>query len=346
MAEKLQVFIVDDSALQRRALAEALSQDEGIDVWDYAANGRIAVERLQKDTPDVVILDIEMPEMNGLEALRHIRKKHPRLPVIIYSSKAEAGAAVTIEALTLGADDYLCKPSGSEGVWASISTIRSELIPKIRAICGRGLAGSPAAAASKVPQRKGPAPKVRVVAVAASTGGPQALTALLGGLESGLRSSFLIVQHMPPVFTQLLAKRLRSTTGQRVAEASGGEALSPGGIWIAPGGSHMVVKKEGVDSSIHLHQDPPENSVRPSADVLFRSVAEAYGSRALAVVLTGMGKDGLKGCEAIRKAGGAVLAQDEESSVVWSMPGGVARAGLADAVLPIDRLAREILRRF
>jgi two-component system chemotaxis response regulator CheB len=340
---KIRVLVVDDAAVFRRLVAQELSADAAIEVVGTAANGRIALARLPQLNPDLVILDVEMPELDGLATLREIRRTHPRLPVIMFSALTERGAAATLDALALGATDYFAKPAGAGGLDGSLQVIREELIPEIKALCGR--AAAPAVTvAPAVPAGRG-AGRVEVVAVGTSTGGPNALADLFAGLPADLPVPVVVVQHMPPMFTRLLAERLSAQSGLRVEEGRAGGVLRPGHAWIAPGGYHMAVARDGVETRVVLNQDPPENSCRPAADVLFRSVARAFGPGALAVVLTGMGQDGLRGCEAVREAGGQVIAQDEATSVVWGMPGFVARAGLADKVLPLATIAPEVVRR-
>jgi two-component system chemotaxis response regulator CheB len=346
---KIRVLVVDDAAVFRRAVSDGLSADPALEVVGTAANGRIALAKLPQLNPDLVILDVEMPEMDGLATLREIRKVYPRLPVIMFSALTERGAAATLDALALGATDYFAKPAAG-GLEASLRVIRDELIPEIKALCGRAtgpevkplasLAGTTSEAAGH--GRGGP---VEVVAVAASTGGPNALADLFAALPADLPVPVVVVQHMPPMFTRLLAERLSARSPVKVDEGRTGGVLRPGHAWIAPGDFHMTVARDGIQARVAVNQDPPENSCRPAADVLFRSVARAFGPAALAVVLTGMGQDGLRGCEAIREAGGQVIVQDEPTSVVWGMPGFVARAGLADRVLPLGLVAPEIVRR-
>ncbi|MGD0676457.1 MAG: chemotaxis response regulator protein-glutamate methylesterase [Polyangiaceae bacterium] len=348
---KIRVLVVDDSVVVRRLISDALAADANCEVVGTAANGKIALAKISQVNPDIVTLDIEMPEMDGLTTLAEIRKTHPRLPVIMFSTISERAASATLQALTLGATDYVTKPSGGN-IAASLERVREQLIPKVRwfgAAAGVAVAApprpgpSPTAGATKV--RTAAAPHVEILAIGCSTGGPNALTSMLEGLSPTLAVPAVIVQHMPPVFTRLLAERLRAHTRLCVNEAKGGESLLPGEIWIAPGDYHMIVRREGTSRRIALVQSPHENSCRPAVDVLFRSVVECYGGHTLAVVLTGMGQDGLRGCEYVREAGGQVIVQDEATSVVWGMPGFVANAGLAEAVLPLGEVAGEILRR-
>ena len=360
----IRVLIVDDSVVVRRLLTDLLSADPDLEVAGVAADGRIALTKIQALRPDIVTLDVEMPELDGLQTLAAIRTAHPRLPVIMFSALTERAANTTLEALTLGAMDYVTKPSGADGLAAALGQVREQLVPKIKALCLRGnprpRAPGPASALVPTPsfapaptRPAAPAPtlnvrtggEVDIVAIGASTGGPNALAALLPRIPRGLPVPIVITQHMPPVFTRQLATRLAALSGMDVREAAGGEALTPGSVWIAPGDFHMIVRRDGTNIRLGLHQGPPENSCRPSVDVLFRSVAEVYGGRTLAVVLTGMGQDGLRGCQQLRAEGAQVVAQDEATSVVWGMPGFVARSGLAHAVVPLDLIDHEIVRR-
>lgn len=341
---KIRVLVVDDAVVIRRAVSAELANDPAIEVVGAAANGRIALQMLPQVSPDLVILDIEMPELDGLATLREIRRLRPKLPVIMFSSLTERGAAATLDALALGASDYVTKPSNVGGLEGSLRVIREELVPEIKALCG-ARTGAEVAAAPRRPFAAGPVAPVDVVAIGTSTGGPNALAELFAGLPADLPVPLVIVQHMPPVFTRSLAERLSARFPIRAEEGRPGGLLRPGHAWIAPGDYHMIVTRSGARLTVDVQQEPPECSCRPAADVLFRSVARVFGPRALAVVMTGMGQDGLRGSEAIREAGGRVIVQDEASSVVWGMPGFVARAGLADEVLPLGELAGAIVRR-
>jgi two-component system chemotaxis response regulator CheB len=344
-------LIVDDSVVIRRIVSDIISGDPDLEVAGVAANGRIALDKIPQTNPDIVTLDVEMPEMDGLQALKGLRKTYPRLPVIMFSTLTERGATATIDALSLGASDYVTKPANVGKVGEGMARVRDDLIPKIKALCGRAVTIGAKPSVSLV--GRVPAPKlsirtgtrgVEIVAIGTSTGGPNALADLLPGLPADFPVPMLVVQHMPPVFTKLLADRLATRSSLPVVEGSAGDELRPGKIWIAPGNYHMALEKTANGARIGLNQEPPENSCRPAVDVLFRSVTEIYGAATLGVVLTGMGQDGLRGCEHIREAGGRVLVQDEASSVVWGMPGFVARAGLADKQLPLSQLAGEIVR--
>jgi two-component system chemotaxis response regulator CheB len=321
-----------------------------------ATNGRLGLAKLGATRPDVVTLDIEMPELDGLGTLAELRPRWPRLPVIMFSTLTERGAEATLEALALGASDYVTKPTGLHNAAEAMAAVQAQLVPRIRALHGRRqlsrMPSSAATAAAAVPTRPAVKAPVRpadaridVVAIGVSTGGPNALAELLPALPPGFPVPVVIVQHMPPVFTRMLADRLDSRCAVGVVEAGGGEVLAPGRVHIAAGGRHLTVARQGTSVVTVANDDPPLHSCRPAVDVLFRSVADVYGSGVLAVVLTGMGQDGLAGVETIRVGGGQVLAQDEASSVVWGMPGFVAKAGLADAVLPLDAIAADIGRR-
>ncbi|MFN4242806.1 MAG: chemotaxis response regulator protein-glutamate methylesterase [Tepidisphaerales bacterium] len=371
---KIRVMIVDDAVVVRRLITDALSADPDIEVVGTAPNGRIALQKLTQLQPDVVTMDVEMPEMDGLTALSELRRTHPKLPVIMFSTLTERGGQATLEALARGATDYVTKPANVGSVNEGLHRVREELLPKIRWLAGRG--GLPSAPARSVPSGNpaapagnnaarthvpgpGPVPRspvasrpkrepvvVDVITIGVSTGGPVAIGKVFPRFPRDLPVPVLVVQHMPPVFTRLLADRLAATCQMPVHEGAAGMRVEPGHIYIAPGGYHMVVKRDASGQVvIDTNTDPPENSCRPAVDVLFRSVARVYGGRVLCAVLTGMGHDGMRGAEVIRDAGGFVIAQDEATSVVWGMPGAVVHAGLADEVLPLDAIADALVRR-
>jgi two-component system chemotaxis response regulator CheB len=341
---KIRVLVVDDAVVVRRMLTELLSADPAFEVVGAAPNGKIALDRLPQWNPDAVVLDVEMPELDGLSTLREIRKTYPKLPVVMFSALTAAGAKATFDALEAGATTYFTKPSAADGPGAVQRVVREELIPSLKTICGALPATSPVARIA-VPKRIRSAVPIEVVVLASSTGGPNALADVFAELPREFPVPLLIVQHMPPVFTAMLAERLSSRSGVAVEEARPRGTLRPAHAWIAPGDHHLVVRRDGAQTIVDVVKDPPENSVRPAADVLFRSVAKSFGPSVLAVVLTGMGRDGLRGAEAVKEAGGQVIVQDEASSVVWGMPGHVAKAGLADAVLPLRNISGEIVRR-
>jgi two-component system, chemotaxis family, protein-glutamate methylesterase/glutaminase len=350
---RIRVLVVDDSVVIRRLVSHALAEDPMIEVAGSAANGVIALQRIPQVNPDVVTLDVEMPEMDGLETLRQIRKLYPQIYVIMFSTLTERGAASTMDALALGANDYVAKAANIGSLDRSMASLRSDLVPKIKQFFVSAesappawvqQARDPAAKNSLTPALKKPKRTRSVVCIGVSTGGPNALAAILPMFPKGFGLPVLIVQHMPPLFTRLLAERLNGISELRVEEAAKGSLVEPGKVLIAPGDYHLRICRSGDKVIATLDQEPPENSCRPAVDVLFRSVAEVYGGAAVAAVLTGMGQDGLRGVENLQALGAWVIAQDEESSVVWGMPGAVARAGLADAVVDLSSVVPEILK--
>jgi two-component system chemotaxis response regulator CheB len=351
---RIRVLVVDDSVVIRRLVTHALSEDPAFEVVGSAANGAIALARIPQLNPDVVTLDIQMPEMDGLQALREIRKQYPDLCVIMFSTLTERGATATIEALMLGANDYVTKAANVGSLDVSMAALRSELIPKIKQffVLPGETAPSPPPVSSQVapppPPPVRPAVLVRskpkVVAIGVSTGGPNALSVVMPMFPADFPLPILIVQHMPPLFTRFLAERLAAHSKIRVEEAAEGMLVEPGKALIAPGDYHMRLSRRDGQVIVRLDQGPPENSCRPSVDVLFRSVEEIYKGAVISVILTGMGQDGLRGAEVLKSSGAWVIAQDEASSVVWGMPGAVVQAGLADRVLSLEQVAPEILR--
>ncbi len=362
--ERIRVMVVDDSVVIRRLVAHALEEDTLLEVVGSASNGVIALQRIPQLNPDVLILDIEMPEMDGLETLRRVRREYPDLRVIMFSTLTARGAEVTLEALTLGADDYLAKVSNEGSLERSMTRLREELVPRIKQFfrlpgqtgAAIGTAPSPIPTTPSIArpspvsvpglQRSFQGSKLRpkVVVIGVSTGGPTALGAILPEIPAGFRLPILVVQHMPPLFTRLLAERLHTLCKLPVREASDGESLEPGTILIAPGDFHMKVMQNGGGVFVRLDQAAPQNSCRPAVDALFASIGEVYAGAAIAAIMTGMGQDGLRGAEILKALGASILAQDEASSVVWGMPGAVVNAGIADRVLPLDQIVPEILR--
>lgn len=347
---RIKVLIVDDAVVMRRIISEAITQDPELELAGWASNGKLALARISELNPDCITLDVEMPEMDGIQTVAEIRKIYPRLPVIMFSTVTEKGAQKTMEALAGGATDYVTKPANVGSVAACVQRLREELIPKIKAYSRRSLISQSSIKAPYVPPvGRGPSlakqGRISVVCIASSTGGPNALAEVIPALAANFPVPVVIVQHMPPVFTTLFAVRLNEKSPLNVEEAVEGREIRPGSIYIAPGGLHLEVAQKNGKVVCLLTQDPPENSCRPAADVLFRSVVKTYGGNVLGVVLTGMGRDGLRGCEQIVKAGGRVLAQDEATSVVWGMPGSVTEAGLPEEVLAIERMANAINER-
>ncbi|PWV63253.1 protein-glutamate methylesterase/protein-glutamine glutaminase [Plasticicumulans acidivorans] len=384
-SEPIKILIVDDAVVVRRMLANLLAEDADLLVVGTAVNGRDALQRMPDLKPDLVILDIDMPEMNGLDTLAVLSRDYPRVAVVMFSTSTRRGAAETLEALALGAKDYVAKPEHATNAGEALQQVRSVLVPKIKALCperskeplsplvrtprptsasgGASQHGdsAPANVSVTLPSRTPaavpvvPPPAVRqsaarragidLVVIGSSTGGPNALAVVFASLPADLAVPVVIVQHMPPVFTRMLAERLDGLSPLKVREGTDGARLAAGEAWIAPGDFHMTVKRTGDGVVIGLNQQAAENSCRPAVDVLLRSAVETFGARVLAVILTGMGQDGLLAAMRLHELGGQVVAQDEASSVVWGMPGNVVRAGIADVVLPIDRIAAEISTR-
>jgi two-component system chemotaxis response regulator CheB len=355
----IRLLIVDDSSTTRLLLTKLLSRDPEIEIVATAADGQIALTKLDQTLPDLVLLDVEMPHMDGLETLRALRQKYPAMPVVMFSRLTQRGAAESVEALFLGADDYVPKPDSKE---ALEHCIEYELLPRIRTLVAlrtgvRSAARvtdpvqpepieTEAVAVPAIPLRAGTAAvPVDVVTIASSTGGPAALATVLAALPLDLKVPVLIVQHMPVGFTAAFAERLSQRTGLQVLEAGPDQPLDAAQAWVAAADHHMFLTRGSHGVRLQLNQADPEHSCRPAADVLFRSAADVFADGVLGVVLTGMGVDGLAGSQAIVDAGGRVIVQDEASSVVWGMAGSVAQAGLADEVLPPIRIGRAIRNR-
>ncbi len=382
------ILIVDDSAVMRSLLRSVVVSDARLEVAGTASDGASALRAMDSLNPDLILLDVEMPVMDGLNTLKQMKAKGRREPVIMCSSLTQRGAKVTIEALASGAADYVAKPSGQASREAAVQSLAQDLIPKIMALTASQLPAhdtipahqgtfstSPGTGGARLipltpltqPEFKvpgifaPPAPSATqsitsapgVLLIGVSTGGPAALDVLLPALPASFPLPVLVVQHMPELFTKLLAERLDTRCPLRVAEAVSGQPIRPGTIHIAKGNWHMEVSATESLSAAHgslpaailrLTQAPPENHCRPAVDVLFRTAVAVYGSRVLGVVLTGMGSDGMLGCRLIREHNGTVLAQDQPTSAVWGMPGAVAQAGLAHRILPLNAIAPEILR--
>jgi two-component system chemotaxis response regulator CheB len=341
------VLVVDDSAVARRSISRAIAAFEGLELAGVAENGQVALDRLAMLRPDVMVLDLEMPVMDGFKTLSALRVSHPDLPVVVFSSRTSRGAQQTLEALSLGASDFALKPSGIDGM--SGDSLSEELLPLLKALSAKPgpipVAATAPGSMAKKPRKSWSPHKVSVVVVAVSTGGPAALAIVLESLPADLPVPVLIVQHMPKLFTGFLAERLDGMCRIKVQEAEQGMTVLPGNVYIAPGGRHMEAKNSGTDVQIALSDGPQENSCRPAADVLFRSAVRVYRAGVLGVVLTGMGQDGFRGAQGITDAGGAVIIQDPRTAVVDSMPQAVAKAGLADATLGLNEIATEIMQR-
>jgi len=353
MVKPIRVLVVDDAVVVRRAVSEALESDPGIEVVGTAANGKIALSKIELIKPDVLVLDIEMPVCDGFGVLRELRRNQSRIWTVMFSTLTQRGAAQTIEALSLGAHDYVSKPTSITGVIGyreGIEKVAADLIPKIKQFVSK----RPGPAVSKTEESRPRQQSIElnmrsmpeIVGIGISTGGPEALSRLLPKLPKDFPVPILIVQHMPALFTKLLAQRLDADSKISVREGAEGMPLEPGVAYFAPGDFHLVIRRQGTQVAIGLNKDPSENSCRPAVDVLFRSIAEVYGERALAVIMTGMGKDGLNGIRIMKEKGASVIAQDEATSVVWGMPSCVVKEGLAELVLPLDLIAEAIQRCF
>ncbi len=349
---RIRVLVVDDSAVVRRLVTDVLADEPDIEVAGTAGDGRAGLERVAAISPDVVVLDVEMPVLDGLATLRELRQRHPRLPVIMFSTLTARGAAATLDALAAGANDYVTKPTHARVLGDALESVRSSLVPLIRT-WGRIGASRQAAAASAAKSASRPAvaaPRARADAVEAvligsSTGGPNALSEVVPALPADLPVPVLVVQHMPTVFTKLLADRLDERSNLTVVETDGGMVVERGHVYVAQGGMHSVVRRRGPEVVVELDDSPPENSCKPAVDVLFRSAARVWGGSVLVVMLTGMGQDGLLGTGPLHAAGATVIVQDEASCVVWGMPGALAREGLAHEILPLDQIAAAITAR-
>ncbi|WP_428374908.1 protein-glutamate methylesterase/protein-glutamine glutaminase [Lichenicoccus sp.] len=342
----IRVLICDDSFTVRSVIARILRAEPDIEIAGLAADGEKAAEALRQGGIDVVVLDVEMPVMDGLTALPHLLKIDPSVRVIMASALTTTGGAIAMQALQAGAADYVPKPAAhqtDEFVREILAKIRGQArLRRQRSIPERARAPATVRAAP------GAAPAVRagkaplLLAVGSSTGGPQALFSLFRALGRPLRVPIIVTQHMPPVFTRSLAEHIDRLGARGCSEAVDDEVLRPDRIYVAPGDRHLTVQARGQALHVKLTSEPPENSCRPAVDPMLRSASAACGGRVLAVILTGMGQDGLRGAQGLVEAGGTVLAQDEASSVVWGMPGAVAKAGLCHAVLGIDELAEKV----
>lgn len=342
MAERIRVLIVDDSVVIRRLLSTIIDADPDLEVVGIAQNGRIALERIRQLEPDIVTLDVEMPVLDGLATLKELRTEHQNLPVIMFSTLTARGAESTLSALSLGASDYVTKPANVGSVNIAMERVREELVPKIKALCRPHVAPT-IPALERVVRAGTPTGRIDLVAIGSSTGGPNALLEVLRALPADLAVPVVVVQHMPPVFTKFLAKRLDDSCAISVHEGADGTRLEPGHAYVAPGDLHMTVTKRiAGELMLETNTNEPVNFCRPSVDVLLKSVARAVGGNVLTVVLTGMGHDGRDGCIPLREAGARIVVQDQATSVVWGMPGAVATAGLADDVLPLQAIGPAI----
>lgn len=354
----LRVLVVDDTAIYRKIVSDVLRDIPGVDVVGTAVDGRIALEKIRELTPDLITLDLEMPELSGVEVLRHLRREQHPVGAVMLSAFTSAGAAATTEALRLGAFDFVLKPSGASPM-QSASQLRSKLADRLAAFAasrgktlGEGAAAPridiPAPAkpvTSRVVVAKGNGLRPEVIVLGISTGGPEALTKMLPKLPGTLAAPLFIVQHMPPMFTKSLADDLNQRCALRVFEAYDGHVAQPGEVLVAPGGKQMKIEASELGPVARINDDPPESSCRPSVDYLFRSAAHHYGEKVLAIIMTGMGSDGTLGCRLLKRRGAGVIAQNKETCVVFGMPSFPVQEGLADVVSPLNEIAGHIVER-
>jgi len=355
-ASAIRVMVVDDSAVVRGMISRQLGADPELTVVATAANGELALAELDRRPVDVVVLDIEMPVMDGMAALAEMRARHPTVKVVMASTYTRRNAEISLKALRLGAGDYVAKPETGLG---AAEAFQQELLAKVKAL-GRARARAPQAPSASLPPAPvaivPAAPTLRphtgkfvrpvVVAIGASTGGPPALLKVFEAIRGSVEQPILLTQHMPAAFTGPFAEQLARAGDRPCAEAVDGEPVLPGRCYVAPGGWHMTVESPGigVPPVIRLNQDAPENFCRPAVDPMLRSIARVYGAAVVTLILTGMGADGAKGVDAIARAGGRIVAQDEATSVVWGMPGAVAATGLAETLLPLDEVGPWLVR--
>jgi two-component system chemotaxis response regulator CheB len=363
MENRLRILVVDDTVVYRKIVSDVLARIPGVEVVGTAANGRIALRKIEMLHPDLLTLDLEMPEIDGLAVLRELRQHAAPPGAIMLSAFTSQGASSTMAALELGAFDFVLKPNGSDPV-VNAARLRADLTAKLDAyararrtnsILPPPTARPPVVAERHLPEAhpapartlRAPFPRCRdvhAVVIGISTGGPRALTQMLPQLPANLAAPVLVVQHMPPLFTRSLAEDLDTRCQLRVQEASDGDPVIPGQILIAPGGRQMKVESEQGQVRIRITDDPPENSCRPSVDYLFRSAASVYGGNCLAVIMTGMGNDGTKGCRLLKERDAPLIAQDASTCVVFGMPREPIEQGLVDIVAPLDQIAPEIAR--
>ncbi len=356
MGNNVKVLIVDDSRIYRGILETALKTVAGLQIVGSVRDGYKALEFIKKTPPDIVTLDVEMDEMDGLETLKEIQKLNKTTPgkevkVIMVSSLTTSGAQATIKSLEYGAIDFIGKPTTSNPT-ASIDYLKRELGEKILAFGGEQIKGVPTRAISTPPPNRRPPARpqvthkasgnIDVVLIGISTGGPKALTELIPNLTRGMSVPVLIVQHMPPTFTKALADSLNAKSGYTIKEATDDEVVQPQHVYIAPGGKHMIVRKVGGKVKISITNQPPEEACKPSVNIMFRSAATAYGRKSIALILTGMGTDGTKGLAPLKRAGTYIIAQDQATSVVFGMPASAINAGVVDKVLPLNKVAETV----
>ncbi len=356
--DPIRVMIVDDSAVMRGIVSRWVDEEGGIEIVARHANGELAVNDIAGIKPDVVILDIEMPVMDGLTALPLLLKNCPSTKILMASTLTRRNAEVSLKALSLGAIDYVPKPDGNAGITTS-TTFRRELIDKVKAVCGKNQytnavvhkapsaftpsGGAEGVASSEFNLRPFSRVLPRILAIGSSTGGPQALVKVMEVIAGDVEKiPVVITQHMPPTFTTIFAEHISRVAGRLAKEGEEREEVIPGGIYVAPGGKHMILKAQGGKTVIHLDDGPEVNFCKPAVDPMFESVSKIYNSAVLSLVLTGMGQDGAVGAGVITDAGGSCIAQDQATSVVWGMPGATANMGNASAVLPLDEIGPKV----
>ncbi len=372
LAKKLRVLVVDDTIVYRKAVSDILAEIPGIEVVGIAHNGKIAMSKITTLKPDLLTLDIEMPEMNGIEVLAALQKDHPEVGAIMLSTLTADGSDMTMKALELGAFDFILKPQSSANLQEGKKQIKDALLPMLEAFrnsknattflgskgifnrpksfpeqkSGSSLRPQAITGTSTTPRSSIKRGKSEIVTIGISTGGPNALSQMLPLLPGDLGVPVIIVQHMPPIFTKSLAASLNAKCALTVKEAEEAESLQPNTIYIAPGGKQMklVASPDGKNRMIKITNDPPENSCRPSVDYLFRSVGDYYVGRTTAVIMTGMGSDGTKGLQLLKQKGAFIIAQDEATCVVYGMPKAPIQQGLADIIVPLNKIAAEITK--
>lgn len=372
MTSLIRVLIADDSSIMRRMIAQSLNSHADFGTIDFAKDGAEAIAFFKSQKPDVILLDVDMPKASGLDALHAIRELDKMIPVIMFGTNSPKSAAERDVAIAAGATDYVTKPASSGHInnvldylqkqvvsrlleWGTRSTqCKCQKVPDSHSNLGDPLLAdvkhveqihmdsrTRSVAVANQPSSE----SISVVGIGASTGGPNALAELICQLPANIGVPILIVQHMPPLFTQLLAERLDQRSPLKVQEGYDGAVIKPGEVWIAPGDAHMTVVRNGNQVVLKTDKNPPENANRPAIDVLFRSLAKVYGSHCLAVILTGIGHDGTSGCRALKECGAEILVQNEASAIVWGMPGSVVASGLADSVLSLQNIAQTIVKR-
>lgn len=353
----LRVLVVDDSVLYRKVLADILSNIQGVEVVGTATDGKVALAKIPQLKPDMLTLDFDMPELDGLKVLEHVRIDHPDLKVIMVSAHTKDGAAITLKALELGALTFITKPK-TENPLESKNILLGQLLPVVKEIMAQIHPSQPFASKDRAISQPavsdtGPGKvtseigmgRIQIVAIGISTGGPKALAELIPCLPKELRCPVVIVQHMPSKFTAALAESLDRKSALKVIEAENDMELTRGTIFIAPGGKQMKVVHVSGKPMLEVNDDPPENHCQPSVDYLFRSISKVYGKHALGIIMTGMGSDGVLGLRLMKRLGAQVIAQDKESCVIFGMPGEAINAGVVDYIVPLNHMATEIVQR-